>query len=131
MVKNPLMHGGDKRDPGSIPGLGRFRGGGRDNPLQYCCLENSVDTGAWRAAVHRVTQSWIQLRQPSMHATDFFLFFRWRGALCRSPHPRFYCLSFFIIYYLAFKNMIHTNRKGKKKFLFKIFYFMPMQQVES
>ena len=33
MVKNPLMHGGDKRDPGSIPGLGRFRGGGRDNPL--------------------------------------------------------------------------------------------------
>ena len=43
--------------PGSIPGLGRYPGEGNDNPLQYSCLENPVDGGAWWAAVHGVTQS--------------------------------------------------------------------------
>ena len=42
------------RDVGSIPGLGRFPGAGHGNPLQYCCLENSMDRQAWRAIVHRV-----------------------------------------------------------------------------
>ena len=41
-------------DPGSIPGLGRFPGEGNDNPLQYSCLENPVDRGAWLATVHGV-----------------------------------------------------------------------------
>ena len=41
-------------DLGSIPMLGRSPGGGRGNPLQYSCLENPTDTGAWWAAVHRV-----------------------------------------------------------------------------
>ena len=45
-------------DQGSIPGLGRSPGGGQSNPLQYFCLENSMDRGAWRATVHRVAQSW-------------------------------------------------------------------------
>ena len=42
---------------GSIPGLGRSPGGEHGNPLQYSCLENSMDRGAWRATVHRVAQS--------------------------------------------------------------------------
>ena len=42
---------------GSIPGLGRPPGGGHGNPLQYACLENSMDRGAWRAAVHWVKES--------------------------------------------------------------------------
>jgi len=41
---------------------------GNGNPLQYSCLENPVDRGAWRAAVHRVTQSRTQLKRLSMHA---------------------------------------------------------------
>ena len=45
---------------GSIPGLGRSPGGGHGNPLQYSCLENSMDKGAWRATVHGVTKSWTQ-----------------------------------------------------------------------
>ena len=45
------------RDNGSIPGLGIFPEGGHGNPLKYSCLENPMDRGAWRAAVHRVTQS--------------------------------------------------------------------------
>ena len=40
-----------------IPGLGRFPGGEHGNPLQYSCLENSMDRGAWQAAVHVVTES--------------------------------------------------------------------------
>ena len=43
--------------PDSIPGSGRSPGGGHGNPLQYSCLENSMDRGAWRATVHRVTKS--------------------------------------------------------------------------
>ena len=39
-------------DPGSIPGLGRSPGEGNDNPLQYSCLENSMDRGAWQATEH-------------------------------------------------------------------------------
>ena len=48
-------------DPGSIPGLGRSSGEGNGNPLQYSCLENSMDGGAWWATVHGVTKSWTWL----------------------------------------------------------------------
>ena len=44
------------RDAGSIPGPGRAPGGGHGNPLQYSCLENPMNRGAWQAAVHRVTE---------------------------------------------------------------------------
>ena len=57
MVKNPPVGAGDARDPGSIPGLGRSRGVGNGNPLQYSCLENPMDRGgAWWATVRRVTE---------------------------------------------------------------------------
>ena len=44
-------------DLGLIPGLGRCPGEGNGNPLQYCCLENPMDRGAWWAAVHRIAES--------------------------------------------------------------------------
>ena len=46
---------------GSIPGLGRSPGEGNSNPLQYSCLENPMDGGAWQATVHGVAKSWTQL----------------------------------------------------------------------
>ena len=49
--KAPACNAGD---PGSIPGSGRSPGDGNGNPLQYSCLENPMDRGAWRATVHRV-----------------------------------------------------------------------------
>ena len=49
-----------------LPASERSQGGGHGNPLQYSCLENSMDRGAWRATVHRVTKSWTQLKQLSM-----------------------------------------------------------------
>ena len=45
------------RDVGSIPGLGRFPGGGNGNPLQYYCLKNSMDRGAWGITVQKITVS--------------------------------------------------------------------------
>ena len=48
-------------DAGSIPGWGRFPGGGNGNPLQYSCLENPIDRGAWWTRVHGVVKSWTQL----------------------------------------------------------------------
>ena len=51
----------DLRDAGSVPGLGRSPGGGHGSPLQYSCLENPIDRGAWQAAVHKVAQSWTRL----------------------------------------------------------------------
>ena len=52
-------------DPGSEPGLGRSPGEGNGNPLQYSCLENLMDRGAWRATVHGVTKS--QTRLSDLH----------------------------------------------------------------
>ena len=56
MVKNLHANAGDIRDEGFIPGLGKSLGVGDDNPLQYSCLENSKDRGAWQAIVHSVAR---------------------------------------------------------------------------
>ena len=48
-------------DPDSIPGSGRSSGEGNGNPLQYSCLENPIDRGAWQATVHGVAKSWTRL----------------------------------------------------------------------
>ena len=58
VVKNLSANAGDVRDMGSIPRLGRSPGEGNGNPLQYSCLENPMDRGAWWAMVCRVTKSW-------------------------------------------------------------------------
>ena len=58
VVKNLPTNTGDARDAGLIPGLGRSPGGGHGSPLQYSCLENPMDRGAWRATAHRVEKSW-------------------------------------------------------------------------
>ena len=69
MVNAPYTPGGSEvkasacnaGDLGSIPGSGRFPREENGNPLQYSCLENPMDGGAWWATVHGVTQSWTPL----------------------------------------------------------------------
>ena len=58
VVKNPLA---DVGGVGLIPVLGRPPGEGNGNPLQYSCLRNPMDRGAWQAIDHRFTKSWTQL----------------------------------------------------------------------
>ena len=57
MVKYLPTNIGEARDAGLIPVLGRFPGVGNDNPLQYSCLENYMDRGAWLPTVHRIAES--------------------------------------------------------------------------
>ena len=104
MVKNPPANAGDIRDVGSIPGLGRPPGGGHGNPLQYSCLENSMDRGAWRTMVHRVVYNWSDLVHTHTHThTDivirlscdhglffFLIYFNWRLITLQ------YCIGFAI-----------------------------------
>ena len=56
VVKNLPTNAGDIKDAGSIPGLGRSPGGVHGNPLQYSCLENPMDRGAWLAPAHCVAE---------------------------------------------------------------------------
>ena len=60
--RNPPANAGDWRDVGSIPASGRSPGGGQGNPLQYSCLQNPKDRGAWQATVHGITKSQILLK---------------------------------------------------------------------
>ena len=66
-------------DPGLIPGSGRFPGEGNGNPLQYSCLENSMDGGAWWATVHGVTKSQTRL---SDFVFAFALYRRYERGIC-------------------------------------------------
>ena len=61
MGKESACNAEDAGDVGLIPGLGRSPGGGNDNPLQYACLENPMDGGAWRATIHGVARSRTRL----------------------------------------------------------------------
>ena len=61
MVKNPPANAGDARHVGLIPGLGRSPGGGNGNPLQYSCLENPTDRGAWQVIIFGVAKSRTRL----------------------------------------------------------------------
>ena len=69
LVKNLYANSEDARDAGSIPGLGRSPGVGNGNPLQYSCLKNPMDRGAWLATVHEhakeldMTERLTQLRR--------------------------------------------------------------------
>ena len=67
VVKNLPASAGDVKDVNSIPGSGKSPGGWYGSPLQYSCLEDSMDGGAWQATVHGVTKSRTQLKWLNMH----------------------------------------------------------------
>ena len=64
--KESACNAGNARDADSIPGSGRSPEGGNGNPLQYSCMENPMDRGAWQATVHRAAKSWTH-----MHSVQF------------------------------------------------------------
>jgi len=76
VVKNLPDYAWGVSDVGSIPGLGRFPGGGNGNPFQYSCLENRMDRGAWWATVHGAAKSQAQLSD-SAHSTYSLFFLNW------------------------------------------------------
>ena len=72
-VKNPPANAGDVRGMGLIPGSGRSPGEGNGNPLQYSCLGNSMDRGAWWTTVHGVAKSptLATKQQQTLSVSDF------------------------------------------------------------
>ena len=68
MIKKPLANAGNIGDAGLILGLERSPEGGHGNPLQYSCLENPMDRGAWQAMLHRVTKSgtWLKRQRAAL-----------------------------------------------------------------
>ena len=80
VVKNPPANAENVRALGLIPGLGRSPEGGHGNPLQYSCLENPMDRGAWWAIVHGIKKSRTGLKRLSTHAILIVY-------TCQSPSP--------------------------------------------
>ena len=101
VVKNLPANVGDIRDAGSIPGSGRSPGGGHGNPLQYSCLENPMDRGAWQATVHSGTQSWTWLK--------------WLGVykFQREHGPWFLLLNFRFVRQYIFVGLSHTYKVSR------------------
>ena len=107
MVKNPPANAGD-RDIGLMPGSVRSPGGGHGNPLQYSCLENPMDRGAWWATVHRVTKSWTRLKRLSMHACTHIRYLngsKWLYVLTLFQQ----CLGVQLLYSLLTLRTIYLN----------------------
>ena len=74
VIKNLPVNVGEARDVGSSPGLGRFPGGGNGHPLQYSCLENPMDRGAWHLqsmGLQRVRHSCVHMRAHTHKHTAF------------------------------------------------------------
>ena len=94
VVNNPPAKAGDIRDVGLIPGSWRSAGGGHGDSLQYFCLGNPMDRGAWQATVHRVTKNWTRLNWLSTwHSLGSFPSC-FHLALCKVKKKPFYmCLA--------------------------------------
>ena len=91
VVKNLSANAGDIRDTGLTSGWGRSPGGGIGNLLQYSCLENPMDRGAWWATVCRIAKSQTWQKWLSTHT---FLFYKWKpGVLLFPKCPRSYQIS--------------------------------------
>ena len=119
VVKNPPPKAGDIRGTDSVPGLGRSPGGGHGNPLQYFCLENPRDRGAWRVMVHGVAKSQTWLKRLSMCKWMVHLSKHWYNTVFYNTafiqnfplfplNPFFYSIPFRSSY---FKEKIIGNRK--------------------
>ena len=75
VIKNPPAIAGDVRDTGSIPGSGRSPGGGHGNPLQYSCLENPMDRGAWWATGSQIVRhDWSHLAYKHNGCTTLWIY---------------------------------------------------------
>ena len=107
VVKNPPANEGDTKDAGSISGLGKSPGGGNGNLLQYSCLENPMDKGAWQATVHGVVKSWTRLS--NWANTTLILYIC--GYICFSSLTKFLIsIPFFFFFWIT--KLIWNNYCG-------------------
>ena len=123
MVKNLPANSGDREDTSLIPGSGRSPGGGHGIPLQYSCLENPMDRGAWQPMVHRVTksQTWLkQLSSQAQHLGKISVLPYFCSSCCITL-----CSLLIVLYYLKFSSSIFIF--NYKFHLFLIFIYLLSQ----
>ena len=122
MVKASAYNSGD---PGLITGSGRSPGEGNGNPLQYSCLENPVDRGAWQATDHGVAKSRTQLR----NFTFTVLFGLQRLIVTDMTYVHIVSSDKFLItVLLQFKSQIQNNKTVQMTFIPKPYLNFPRQQ---
>ena len=125
MIKNLPASAGDVRDTGSIPGSGRSPGRGHGHPLQYSCLENPMDRGAWWATVHRVAKSqtwlkWLNIAQNSWRETLRYH----RDSEMKGFHYQWRVHT--VLTSLESSNMIQTdNTNDNTQEMYQILFCMP------
>ena len=112
MVKNPPTNAGDIRNVGSIPGSGRSPGREHGNPLQYSCLENPMNRGAWQAAVHRAAQSLTWLKRLNYAHTRFVLICYVRSNVVESHQKWGEIWTLKLIFQLPFLLSQWTRKEG-------------------
>ena len=105
VVKNPPANAGDVRDVSLIPRSGRSLRGGHGNPLQFSCLENPIDRGAWPTTVHRVAKSQTQLKRLCMHPNKTSVHIRRDLDSQRADHVRT----------KGGDGCLHTKERGPRK----------------
>ena len=121
------------RDAGSIPESGRSPGGGHDSPLQYSCLENPMDRGAWWSIAHRVAKSQIRLKRLSMYAC--YLSQNWVHVftdVSMTWKPFLFPLLALLTNYFSWKWW--CKRKGKDRVIhssFPLYSFLTYQYAQS
>ena len=108
--KESACNEGNAGDVGSSPGWGRSPGGGHGHPLQYSCLENPMDRGAWWASIHRITKSWKRLKWLSMH-TCMYRYKTEGNCICFFFLFCFHSLIFLLIYPLFHWDIFLLQRK--------------------
>ena len=123
VVKNPPANAWGVSDVGSIPGLGRFPGGGNGNPLQYSCLENPMDREAWWATVHGAAKSQAQLSNLAHSTyTHFFI-----GLFVFLLLSRMSCLHTLQMNYLSVPSSANTFSHSVGVFLFCLWFPLPLE----
>ena len=128
VVKNPPASAGDVRDADSIPGLRRSTGEGNGNPLQYSCLENPTDRGAWWATVYRVSQSRTRLKQlaaPVCRTANYICLASQGTQIGNTSHPhhRDTCGFCFFSCVARFSGSLYQDR-GESSFLTQCVFYM-------
>ena len=113
VVKNLTASAGDL---GLIPGLGRPPGEGSDNPLQYSCLENSMERGAWWYTLHRVVKTWTQLRDWAFKRL--------------SPGSSFFVLFYFVFWLLMSHCFSNICCKGCPACIELLLHFYEKNQLD-
>ena len=108
-------------DPGSIPGLGRSPGEGNGNPLQYSCLENPMEEGAWWATVHGVAMSRTRLS----NFTYFTFHLLWIRSLCPQIPPKLldHTIVFVSVGFQPFQPFILHLQKTMRLSLWRMVHF--------